>query len=72
MPTRARREALFATAYFTAYLGYLFVHPESELQHWVSLVLIPLAGLWLIRGRPRYFGMSSVHWDWRRASSSPA
>lgn len=47
-----RREAVFVTAYFVALLVYLFIHPESELEHWVSLVALPLAGLWLVRGRP--------------------
>ena len=39
-------------AYFTAYLVYLFIHQENEIQHWVSLVLVPLTGLWLIGHRP--------------------
>jgi membrane protease YdiL (CAAX protease family) len=51
IPARRRREAIFAGAYFAALLVYLFFHPESELEHWLSLVLIPLVGLWLVRGR---------------------
>ncbi|HSG49758.1 MAG TPA: CPBP family intramembrane glutamic endopeptidase [Longimicrobiales bacterium] len=51
-PARARREATFAGVYFALLLAYLFFHPESELEHWLSLVLIPLAGLWFVRGRP--------------------
>jgi membrane protease YdiL (CAAX protease family) len=51
-PERTRREAAFAGAYFAALLVYLFFHPESELEHWLSLVLVPLVGLWLVRGRP--------------------
>jgi membrane protease YdiL (CAAX protease family) len=47
----ARREAIFAGAYFSVLLAYLFYHPESEMEHWLSLVLIPLVGLWLARGR---------------------
>lgn len=43
--------------YFSAYLAYLFIHQESELQHWASLVLIPLTGLWLLRGRPSFSEM---------------
>jgi len=38
------------TGYFALYLGYLFVHAEGELLHWLSLVLLPLAGLALIDG----------------------
>ncbi len=47
----ARREAIFAGAYFSVLLAYLFYHPESEMEHWLSLVLVPLFGLWLVRGR---------------------
>ena len=47
----ARREAIFAGAYFAALLAYLFYHPESEMEHWLSLVLVPLVRLWLVRGR---------------------
>ncbi len=38
------------TGYFALYLGYLFVHAEGELLHWLTLVLFPLAGLALIDG----------------------
>lgn len=47
-----RREALFVAAYFAVLLAYLFVHPESEFEHWISLVALPLVGIWLVRGRP--------------------
>lgn len=30
-----------APAYFIGYLGYLFLHRESEWAHWLSLVLVP-------------------------------
>jgi membrane protease YdiL (CAAX protease family) len=49
---RVRPEAFFAAIYFAALLVYLFIHPESELEHWVSLVLVPLLGLWVVGGRP--------------------
>lgn len=50
--SQARREAIFAVAYFGALLVYLFIHPESELEHWLSLVLLPLIGVWIV-GRRR-------------------
>lgn len=50
-PDTARREAIFAGAYFAVLLAYLFYHPESEMEHWLSLVLVPLFGLWIARGR---------------------
>lgn len=34
-------EAIFGLAYFFAYLGYLFIRPESEILHWLSLVILP-------------------------------
>ncbi|MHC5007932.1 MAG: lysostaphin resistance A-like protein [Planctomycetota bacterium] len=37
--------------YTLLYLGYLFLHPESEFAHWLTLVMLPLLGLWLIRSR---------------------
>jgi membrane protease YdiL (CAAX protease family) len=64
----SRVEAAFATGYFCLYLGYLFVHPESELLHWLSLVLLPLAGLAAV-GRyasPRAL-LNSIGLDWKRA-----
>jgi membrane protease YdiL (CAAX protease family) len=39
----ARRESWAALAYFALYLTYLFVAPEPDLLHWLSLVAIPLA-----------------------------
>jgi membrane protease YdiL (CAAX protease family) len=50
IPDTARREAIFAAAYFAVLLAYLFYHPESEMEHWLSLVLVPLVGLWIVRG----------------------
>ena len=37
-----RRESWSAPVYFAVYLTYLFLAPESELLHWLSLVIIPL------------------------------
>ncbi len=48
----SRAEIIFIATYFAAYFGYLFIHQESELHHWVSLIVIPLVGLWIVRGRP--------------------
>ena len=39
--------------YTAIYIGYQFLHPESEFSHWLTLVLLPLIGLWLIRSRRR-------------------
>lgn len=60
-PESARRErsladeALPALAYCLAFVGYLFVHQEGELEHWMSLVLLPLGLLyayhWYTSGR---------------------
>ena len=36
-PQRSR-EVAFAAGYLVLLLAYLFVHPESELEHWLSLV----------------------------------
>lgn len=36
-----KKEAVFALAYFVAYLGYLFYHPENEFMHWLTLVVLP-------------------------------
>lgn len=38
-----QREAFAALAYYVAYLGYLFINQESDLLHWVSLVILPFA-----------------------------
>jgi membrane protease YdiL (CAAX protease family) len=40
-----RKEALFALAYFALYLGYMFVNPENEWMHWLTLVAIPFFSL---------------------------
>ena len=46
--SRRRAELVFAGCYIAVYLGYLFLHPEGEFLHWVSLVLLPLSGLYVI------------------------
>lgn len=43
-------EKWLAPAYFGLYLSYLFWHRESEILHWVTLVLLPL-GLVLLLNR---------------------
>jgi len=43
-----RREAVFSLVYLAAYVGYLFIHQESELQHWITLVGIPAVLLLLL------------------------
>lgn len=50
-----RREAAATVAYSGAYLAYLFIHPETELWHWVSLVVLPVLLLLGLRkaGRQR-------------------
>jgi membrane protease YdiL (CAAX protease family) len=52
---RPRRETGFVLVYTACYIGYLFLHPESEFSHWLTLVLLPLLGLWLIRSRRHTF-----------------
>lgn len=44
------RQVRFVTGYFALYLGYLLVHAEGELLHWLTLVLVPLGGLALLGG----------------------
>lgn len=51
--TLQRREAVFVAIYFVALFVYLFFNPESELEHWVSLVTLPLIGVWILRGTVR-------------------
>lgn len=47
--TIAKREAIAVLLYFAAYLGYLCLHLETERQHWLGLVLLPLGLVWLAR-----------------------
>lgn len=37
------RDGFIAVAYFVVYMGYLFLAPESEPMHWVTMVVLPLA-----------------------------
>jgi membrane protease YdiL (CAAX protease family) len=41
----SRRQATFVGCYFALYLAYLFVNPEGEFLHWLTLVLLPLIAL---------------------------
>lgn len=41
-PSAVRIELVVLLAYLAVYLGYLFVHQEDELLHWISLVFVPL------------------------------
>ncbi len=59
-----RAEAGLALIYYVAVLGYLFVHQENELQHYVTLVGLPL-GLILIHQRRR-----RGEWSLRHALST--
>ncbi|MCK5650709.1 MAG: CPBP family intramembrane metalloprotease [Gemmatimonadetes bacterium] len=43
------REGWVAAIYFCVYLAYLFVSYESELLHWLTLVALPLALVFLLR-----------------------
>ncbi len=47
-----RGESYLVTAYFAAYMVYLFLRPESELAHWLTLVVIP-------------FGLLDAHQRWK-------
>jgi membrane protease YdiL (CAAX protease family) len=40
-------------AYSLLYIGYLFIHLEGEITHWVSLVGIPSISLAYVLGRPK-------------------
>jgi membrane protease YdiL (CAAX protease family) len=51
---RLRREAAAMAGYFWVYLAYLFIHPENELWHWVSLVLLPVLVLLGLRKARRH------------------
>jgi membrane protease YdiL (CAAX protease family) len=41
------RQALMALAYFGLYLAWLFATLEGEMAHWLTLVALPLALIWL-------------------------
>lgn len=44
-----RVEAILSLGYFALYLVYLFLYPENEAMHWLSLVLLPI-GLFHVIG----------------------
>ena len=44
-----RAETLFLLSYFALYLVYLFVRPEGELLHWITLVILPLLAVAKLR-----------------------
>lgn len=46
-----KAETPYVLAYFAIYLAYLFLRPEGELLHWLTLVAIPL--IWLLHRRRR-------------------
>lgn len=66
-----RAEGWLAAAYFGVYLAYLFQWLESELVHWLTLVLLPLGFVALLRsvqGRPMArllptFGLRRDRWS---------
>jgi membrane protease YdiL (CAAX protease family) len=46
---KVKLEALGVLVYLVLYLVYLFFNPESDLLHWVSLVVLPLLLLFVLR-----------------------
>jgi membrane protease YdiL (CAAX protease family) len=46
-----RIECAAAVAYAILYIAYLFLYPENEFAHWLTLVAIPFAGLRLLAWR---------------------
>ncbi len=50
---RPRREAAFALSYYALYFAYLMWRQEGEISHWVTLVILPLLGLWWLRAPKR-------------------
>jgi membrane protease YdiL (CAAX protease family) len=70
-PLPGYRAAMFAApAYFCVYLTYLFWHRESEVGHWLSLVLLPMLIVWALhrasggtlRGALASLGLGEVRW----------
>jgi membrane protease YdiL (CAAX protease family) len=56
VPDHVRRpvaESVFALGYAALYIGYLCLHREGELTHWLTLVGLPFLGVWLIRSGRR-------------------
>ncbi len=46
-----RCESYVVVGYFAVYMVYLFVHPESEFEHWLTLVAVPFALLFAFQRR---------------------
>jgi membrane protease YdiL (CAAX protease family) len=42
-------ESWGALAYFALFLAYLFLHQESELHHWGTMVVLPFLLIWAVR-----------------------
>jgi len=52
-----RGEALFLALYSCALIAYLFLHPEPELWHWLTLVMLPLGA---VAAMGRYPSLTSL------------
>jgi membrane protease YdiL (CAAX protease family) len=62
-----KRYTWIALPYFAAYLVYLFLHSESELFHWATLVAVPLVLVLLLQGgRPRSFSTTPASFGLKR------
>jgi membrane protease YdiL (CAAX protease family) len=48
-PATDSAPAIAALAYFLAYLAYLFTHIENEVEHWRSIVLLPLLLIYAVQ-----------------------
>ncbi len=44
-----KKEAVFGLIYFALYMVYMFIRPENEALHWISLVALPLLLLYFWR-----------------------
>ena len=56
----SKKEVVFAVIYFVIYLGYLFINPETELLHWITLVGLPLMLLALYYKKSGKLSMKAV------------
>ncbi len=59
-----RKEAWFALGYYAIYMVYMFLRPESDVMHWLSLVLLPLLLIYL------YQRFTSSGWSLRSSLST--
>jgi len=55
-----KKETVFAVFYFVIYLAYLFINPENELLHWITLVGLPLLLLALYYKKLGNFSLRTV------------